>query len=106
MSSKAPATETQVATMLFPSIETDQLASPAVAAVRAKLLDGLTTVPVFAEAIGRSERQVRIWLREGMPGMRVGKTPYIRIAEARAWIEGRSDAMERQMRRSPSRKAA
>jgi len=60
--------------------------SPSAAAVRAALLDGLTTVEAFAEGADKSKRTVDAWIAQGMPTVRVGRTVYIPIAEARAWL--------------------
>lgn len=60
--------------------------SPSAAAVRAALLDGLTTVEAFAEGAGKSKRTVDEWIARGMPTVYVGRTPYIPITEARAWL--------------------
>ena len=53
----------------FPTV---QDACPAVAAVRAKLLDGLTSIEVFAAAINRTTRQVSTWIAQGLPVTYVG----------------------------------
>jgi hypothetical protein len=67
--------------------------SAAVAAVRAELMNGLTTVAIFAEAIGKTRRQIQNYLNEGMPHVRYGKTPYICITQAKNWLlaESRTD---------------
>ena len=63
-----------------------QTNSPEIAAVRAALLDGLASKADFAAAIGKCERTVNMWIAQGMPTVRVGRTPYISIVEARAWL--------------------
>ena len=67
--------------------------SAAVAAVRAELMNGLTTIEVFAEAIGKTRRQIQNYIRDGMPHIRYGKTPYICITQAKDWLlaESRTD---------------
>jgi hypothetical protein len=79
--------------------------SPAVAAVRASLLDGLTPVEVFAAAVDRSPRQIKTWITLGLPIVRVGKTPYVQVRAAREWIMRRSAPPEAPRRGRP-RKAA
>jgi hypothetical protein len=66
-----------------------QDASLAVAAVRARLLDGLTSVEVFAEAVDRTPRQVSTWIAQGMPVTYIGRTPYVQIDAARDWLRSR-----------------
>jgi hypothetical protein len=65
--------------------------SPAVAAVRAELMNGLATVDVFAEAIGKTHRQIQNYVRAGMPHVRYGKTPHICITEAKHWLLAKSN---------------
>ena len=60
--------------------------TPAAAAVRAALLDGLTTVEAFAEGVGKCKRTVDEWIARGMPTVYVGRTPYIPINQARDWL--------------------
>ena len=60
--------------------------SPEAAAVRAALLNGLATVPAFAEGVDKCKRTVDDWIARGMPTVYVGRTPYIPISEARAWL--------------------
>jgi hypothetical protein len=69
---------------------TDENLSPAAAAVRLKLMDGLAPLGAFAQAIGRGERQVQNWIADGLPCVRYGKTPYIVIDEAKRWLISRS----------------
>jgi hypothetical protein len=47
-----------------------------------KGLKGLAALKPFADAINKSERQIQNWMAAGLPHLRVGKTPYIPIAEA------------------------
>jgi hypothetical protein len=72
------------AAVVFPDAEGEL--SPEVAAVRAALLSGLASKSRFAAAIGKCERTVNMWIADGMPTVRVGRTPYIPIMEARAWL--------------------
>lgn len=66
-------------------IDTTKL-TPAATAVRAAMLEGLTTVEAFAEGVDKSKRTVDAWIAQGMPTVRVGRTVYIPILEARAWL--------------------
>ena len=59
---------------------------PQIDSLRAQLLDGLASVPTFSAAIGRSERTVYNWIERGLPTFHIGRTPYIPIVEARAWL--------------------
>ena len=56
-------------------------------------MNGLTTIEVFAEAIGKTRRQIQNYIRDGMPHIRYGKTPYICITQAKDWLlaESRTD---------------
>jgi hypothetical protein len=54
--------------------------------VRQALMDGLVKVTDFAAGVGKSERTVYRWIADGMPTVYVGSTPYIPVAEARAWL--------------------
>jgi hypothetical protein len=69
--------------------ENDTTVSPAVAAVRAKLMEGLAPVDAFAQALGKCERVVKSWLGKGMPHIRYGRTPYIVVDQARDWLINR-----------------
>src|ERR1700724_3833245 len=80
--------------------------SQAVAAVRAKLLSGLATKEVFAEAIGKTLRSVDIYISQGMPVSRIGRTVYVQVDGAGDWLRSRHQrAMEPRPRGRP-RKAA
>jgi hypothetical protein len=67
--------------------QTDRAAPAAV--VRAKLMEGRSSLPDFAAGIGKSEQAVRIYARQGMPIERVGQTPYVPIEPALAWLRDR-----------------
>ncbi len=60
--------------------------SPEVVAIRAHMLDGLAPVHVFGAAVKKSDRTIYDWIAKGMPTIYVGRTPYINIAEAKAWL--------------------
>ncbi len=60
--------------------------SPSAAAVRSALLSGLSTVEDFAAALNKSKRTVDQWIADGLPIVRVGRTPYVAVADARAWL--------------------
>ena len=63
--------------------------SEAVAAVRAKLMEGLATVPVFAEASGRVDRTVYLWIAQGMPVTYIGRSPFVVVDPALEWLRNR-----------------
>jgi hypothetical protein len=90
------------------ALSADSNLSPAGAAVRNVLLEGLTSVRAFAEGVDKCERTVNQWIAQGMPTVYVGRTPYIPIAEARAWLlKPRSRcAAARKPGRPATRKAA
>jgi len=48
---------------------------------------GWRTVPQFANDINKTERTVDRYIARGMPVIKVGATPYIDLAKARAWFE-------------------
>jgi hypothetical protein len=54
--------------------------------LRAKLLDDLASIEAFAEAINRKPRSVQRMINDGLPTTYVGKTPYIIISKARAFL--------------------
>ena len=60
--------------------------TPSAAAVRAAMLDGLTTVEAFAEGVDKSKRTIDTWIAQGMPTVRVGRSVYIPLIAARAWL--------------------
>lgn len=76
-------TSTQDRATLIPMADNDE---PSVAAVRSRLLEGLTTVASFAAALNRSERTIYDWMAKGMPTVYVGRTPFIPIMDARSWL--------------------
>ena len=61
-------------------------ASPAVAAIRERLMDGRAPRHVFAEAIGKCDRQVRNYVAAGMPHEYIGNTMYIVVDPAIEWL--------------------
>jgi hypothetical protein len=71
---------------------TDADESPAVAAVRNRLMDGLADVNTFATALGKSRRRVQQLLAEGLPHIHYGQTPYVQIDKAKDWLLSRSKA--------------
>lgn len=70
-----------------------------VAAVRRTILEGLATVPVFAKAIGRSNRTVFTYINEGLPVVHFGRTPFIDVAAGREWLLSRRKAHQNRPRR-------
>jgi hypothetical protein len=60
--------------------------SPAAAAVRDALMRDLATVDTFAEALGKSRRSIQNYLAAGCPHIRIGKTPFLVVSEARQWL--------------------
>jgi hypothetical protein len=82
----------------------DKPLSPAVAAIRAKLLDGLAEVDVFAEAAGKTPRTVFGWIAAGLPVSYVGRTPYVVVEPAREWLRTkRQRSLEPRGRGRPSK---
>ena len=69
---------------------TDAGESPAVVAVRSRLMDGLTDLDTFATALGKSRRRVQQLLAEGLPHIHYGQTPYVQIDKAKDWLIARS----------------
>jgi hypothetical protein len=64
-------------------------ASSETGALREKLFEGLAAVPVFAEAVHRSNRTVVNWIAQGLPVRHVGRTPYLVVDPARDWLLSR-----------------
>jgi hypothetical protein len=57
------------------------------AAIRSEMFAGLARIPVYAKAIKRSERTVGRMIKAGIvPIVRIGKTPFVVVAGARANI--------------------
>jgi hypothetical protein len=74
-----------------------------IAAVRAKLLEDLATIPVIAAAFDRSTRTI---MRLNLPTVFVGRTPYIRISAAREALLATAQTRHQTPRRGRPRKAA
>jgi hypothetical protein len=66
--------------------EEERTIPPAVAAVRAKMLNDLTSVDVFAKAIEKTPRTVQNWIVQGLPVTYIGRTPYVMVDAARDWL--------------------
>jgi len=60
--------------------------SAVAAAIRAALLDGRAPLTEFAKGINKSDRTVSGYVAQGMPVEYVGKTPYVVIEPAIAWL--------------------
>jgi hypothetical protein len=69
---------------------TENLAAD-VAAVRQTFMAGLCSVETLAAAIGKSHQSIRAYMREGMPVIHYGGTPWIPIEQAKAWLIGRKN---------------
>lgn len=69
--------------------QAEQIHSTDAAAVRHRLLIGLTDVDTFAAAIAKTTRTVSAYLAQGMPATYIGRTPYIQIDEAGQWLRSR-----------------
>jgi hypothetical protein len=70
--------------------ETDKNLDCEALAIRGRMLNGAARLKPFADAVDKSERQVQNWLAEGMPHIRIGKTPWILVDEAKVWLISRS----------------
>ncbi len=59
------------------------------------LLDGYLARPDLAREIGKSERTITRFMHEkdGLPFVRIGRTPYFRIASVRVWLDRRETTM-------------
>ena len=80
--------------------------SPAAEAIRAKMMEGRAFVPVFAEAIGKTERTVFSYIAAGMPVEHVGRTPCVVVDPALEWLRTRRKREEEPRGRGRPRKAA
>jgi hypothetical protein len=63
--------------------------SQAVASLRAKLMEGIASVPIFAEASDKTERTIFSWIAEGMPVTYIGRTPFVVVDPALEWLRNR-----------------
>lgn len=80
--------------------------SPAVAAIRAKMLDGLAPVDAFAAAIGKTPRTIYSYIALGLPVTYIGRTPYVIIEPARDWLRAQGAREIEPRRRGRPRKVA
>jgi hypothetical protein len=59
--------------------------------INRKLMDGLATVPAFAEGVNKTTRTVGLYIRDGMPVIYIGRTPYPIVDRALAWLKARGE---------------
>ena len=78
----------------------------AVAAIRAKMLDGRAYVPVFAKAIDKTERTVFSYIAAGMPTEYIGRTPCVVVDPALEWLRSRRQRQTEPRGRGRPRRAA
>jgi hypothetical protein len=54
-------------------------------------LDDCQKLDEFADSVGKHPRTVKRWMDEpnGLPHLRLGKTPFIHVPTAREWLLGR-----------------
>jgi len=78
----------------------------AVAAVRAKIFDGLVTVPVFVAAVGRHPRTVQLWMNAGLPIVYIGDTAHVPVEKGTAWLRRQRDPKNPRQRGRPRKSAA
>ena len=66
----------------------DAEVSPSVAAIRAKLLEGLASIDDFAAGIGRCRRSVCDYITQGMPAVYIGpkRVRFVKIGPAIEWL--------------------
>jgi hypothetical protein len=57
-----------------------------VAAAREFFFDGLMTYQEFARMLDRKTRVVYLWAARGMPTVRVGRRPYVKLTDAKSWL--------------------
>lgn len=57
--------------------------------VRAQVLKGAAPLDVFADAIGKSARMVRNYIRDGMPCVYIGRDVYPLVEEGAEWLRTR-----------------
>ncbi len=60
-----------------------------VADIRARAMQGLASIPCFAEAIGKSVRTTYFYISQGMPIEYIGRTPMVVVEPAIRWLRGR-----------------
>jgi ABC-type nitrate/sulfonate/bicarbonate transport system substrate-binding protein len=77
--------------MEIPNTDEIKNPSPAVAALRAQLMDGLCDVDTLAEALNKTKRQVQNYIREGLPVVYIGRNPFPVVSKARDWLISRRD---------------
>lgn len=49
------------------------------------------TVREFARRVRVHEETVRVWCRDGLPVLRVGRGVRVRVREAEAWLDARAE---------------
>ncbi len=76
-----------------------------VAELRAKLFDDLAPFQTFAKAVGKSERAVGRWAKNGLPIRYIGKRPYVVVSQAMEFL-ARPKATPAPVRRGRPRKTA
>jgi hypothetical protein len=62
---------------------------PAVAAIRAVAMEGLSSLPNFAAGVGLCQRTIWAYIAQGMPAVYIGRAPYPVVREAISWIRDR-----------------
>ena len=71
----------------------------------AVLFADVATLPEFAKAIGRSERQVRRFIKDGLPSVKRGNIHVIVIDAGKAWLRGEEPAPRRGRPKNAARAA-
>ena len=61
---------------------------------------------VFCEAVGKTQRTAYAWIQGGLPVIYVGRTPYVMVDEARAWLLSRRKQRRTEARRPGRPKTA
>jgi len=74
---------------------------PHVTALQAKVFADLATVEDYAQAVGKTERSVWTYIRQGLPVTYIGKSAYVVLSKAsQYWV---SRTRQRQEPRRPGR---
>jgi len=56
-------------------------------AIRSRVFTDLATIPEFAAGLAVSTSAVRSWIYRGLPSVKVGRRPFVHIAEGIAWVK-------------------
>lgn len=74
--------------------------------IRRQVFADLASVADYAAALGKCERSVWSYIRQGLPVTYIGRTPYIVLSKAAAYWAGRAHEHTTPKRGRPRKQAA